>query len=175
MHKDVPSWSKFLEFLKKNEYRFRKNTIENENMIKDKWRKSKPQEALRSLIEGNEKLWSKYQLRFDSCFQDGGPKEAFQYIVVGEIFFGKPFEQLFDIELWCDVAREGCEPRFCFSIDLDGALNKVVVEYAIMKNFHSICLIQDRVNGNHLGKGMFFSILIQIIKRDLSLIIQEKK
>ena len=104
-------------------------------MIKDKWRKSKPQEALRSLIEGNEKLWSKYQLKFDSCFQDGGPKEAFQYIVVGEIFLGKPFEQLFDIELWCDVAREGCKPRFCFSIDLDGALNKVVVEYAYNEKF----------------------------------------
>ena len=104
-------------------------------MIKDKWRKSKPQEALRSLIEGNKKLWSKYQLRFDSCFQDGEPKEAFQYIVVGEIFLGKPFEQLFDIELWCDVAREGCKPRFCFSIDLDGVLNKVVVKYAYNEKF----------------------------------------
>lgn len=97
--------------------------------------KNKPQMALRKLIDNNKKLWERYELNVNYDFEDGGPKEAMQYIVVRKVFLGKPFEQSFDIELWCDIARDGHKPRFCFSIDLDEVLNKVVAEYAYNEKF----------------------------------------
>ena len=90
---------------------------------------------MQKLIDSNKELWKKFQLDVNSGFEDGEPEEAMQYIVVSKVFLAKPFDQSFDIELWCDIAREGGKPRFCFSIDLENAYNKIVAEYAYQQKF----------------------------------------
>ena len=96
---------------------------------------NEPRMALQKLIDSNKELWKKFQLDVNSGFEDGEPEEAMQYIVVSKVFLAKPFDQSFDIELWCDIAREGGKPRFCFSIDLENAYNKIVAEYAYQQKF----------------------------------------
>ena len=96
---------------------------------------NEPRIALQKLIDSNKELWTKFQLKVNSDFENGEPEEAMQYIVVSKVFLAKPFEQSFDVELWCDVAREGRKPRFCFSIDLENAYNKIVAEYAYKQKF----------------------------------------
>lgn len=114
----------------KVKYIFRKN----EGYMAKKETTNIPQKVLKAFIKKNKELLETYGLKESYDFQDGGPKEAMQFVVIGSIYFGKPINKMVNVELWCDIANDTFTPRFCFSVDLCNCLNIDIIEYGYKHN-----------------------------------------